>query len=159
LPGLNFITTCTTITKQPNGQSCSDGMRPDGLTLARWAQGIPLIWARLCDLYFRSFIHSRNISDRRLSRSAGCSMQGSYIFELSKYTYRNSWTHELHCCHSFVRSGSQNHSQDKWKTCVKPVTLFNVFRSMFNVSITSWSTNLLFQLTTMQENAVTIVFL
>ena len=38
------ITTGTSITKEPNGPSRSDGKHPDGLTLVPWAQGKPLTW-------------------------------------------------------------------------------------------------------------------
>ncbi len=44
---------------EPPGLSCSDGQRPDGMTLVPWSSGHPLVWDATCPDTFASSYESR----------------------------------------------------------------------------------------------------
>ncbi len=44
---------------EPPGLSCSDGQRPDGMTLAPWSSGHPLVWNATCPDTFASSYERR----------------------------------------------------------------------------------------------------
>ena len=109
-----FATTGPPITEEPNGLSRLDGKRPGGLTLVPWAQGKPLTWdlTVICTSVSSYLAAASQTAGPAAEQHARRVNIRAWLTRIS-LSLRNPWTHELHCCHSFVRSGSPSHSQDK----------------------------------------------
>ena len=48
---------------EPSGLSCSDGKRPDGITIAPWKEGRSLVWDATCPDTFASSYEALAVSE------------------------------------------------------------------------------------------------
>jgi len=71
--------------KEPSGLFCSDGKRPDGLTLIPWQRGLSLTWdvtvaTTLVDSYISASASSAEMATSR-KQAKYAALSGSYVFQ------------------------------------------------------------------------------
>ena len=121
-----------------------DGKRPDGLTLVPWAQGKPLTWdvTVICtsaSSYLAAVARAAGsvaeLAAARKEDKYSC-LANTHVFEPIAFETlgpMNS-TVAILLCHLGRRATG---SQPVFMKYVRPVSFFNVFRSIFNVLIPS----------------------